>query len=386
VIFGDLFSFPEGNAATNRVFTFVKGFKENGENVSVICFKNEYVPYVEGIAEGIPYYHAFGQTVRSKSFIRRRFLYIRKYFKALCIIRNINRKEKVAAINIQTNLFSTHLLAWFMAKFTHSKLVVECCEHPLRHFQKNSMKKREGMLKFRVESFLSDGILCISRFLMDFNKKYGVKESKLFLVPSTVDIARFKVRDEKPFPFFYIGYFGGLTFYRDSVDTLLKAFASISNQYPEINLVLGGFCSADERKQLTDLISELDITPRVKLLEYLAREEVIKYIVHADILVMVRSNDLEATASFPSKLTEFLVTGKPVISVTVGEISDYLKDGANGFLVPPEDPVALTQKLRYVIDNYDSAISVAQEGKKLTEEIFSYNFQAKRIIDFINSL
>jgi hypothetical protein len=36
VIFGDVFTFPEGNAATNRVYTYAKGFIENGIDVHVI--------------------------------------------------------------------------------------------------------------------------------------------------------------------------------------------------------------------------------------------------------------------------------------------------------------------------------------------------------------
>lgn len=386
VIFGDLFSFPEGTAATNRVYTFAKGFKENGANVYVVCFKNEYVPSIEGEKDGIKYYHAFGQTVRSSSFLKRRYLYIKKYFTAVKILLGINKAEKVTAINIQTNLFLTHFLAWFMSRIVNARLIVESCEHPLRHFQKSRLKKIEGIIKFRTESCLADGILCISRFLMDFSKNHGISKSKLFLVPSTVDPSRFTLKAEKPFPFFYIGYFGGLTFYRDSVDTLLKAFSLLNKDNPEIHLVLGGFCSDDERKQLSDLIMDLKISPQVRLLEYLSREEIINYIVHADILAMVRSNDLEATASFPSKLTEFLVTGKPVVSVNVGEISDYIEDGINGYLVPPEDHIALANKLSYVIENYESATSVAQKGRKLTEEVFNYKFQAKRIIDFIHSL
>ena len=43
VIIGDMFSFPEGDAATNRVLTFAKGFLENGQKVHVICFGNEYI-------------------------------------------------------------------------------------------------------------------------------------------------------------------------------------------------------------------------------------------------------------------------------------------------------------------------------------------------------
>jgi hypothetical protein len=61
VIFGDLFSFPEGNAATNRVHAYAKGFNENGINVHVICLANEYDRTGDGIINGIHFYYPFRQ-------------------------------------------------------------------------------------------------------------------------------------------------------------------------------------------------------------------------------------------------------------------------------------------------------------------------------------
>ena len=386
IIFGDIFSFPEGKAATNRVYTYAKGFIENGMQVYVICFLNDIDQEKEGIADGIHYYQAYSPRRRSSSFIRRRIDNTRKYFRVIKIISDIRKKDPDIIINVWTNLFKTHLWAWLLSKFFHSELIIECSEHPLRHFLKNRITRLQGLVKFHVESYLSDGILCISRFLMDFHRNHGVNESKLLLVPSTVDPSRFMKKGSRPVPGFYIGYFGGLTFYRDSVDTLLKAFSRIFSLYKNINLIIGGFCTEEERLQIHNLIGELKISSRTELLDFRPREEILNYIVYADILVMVRSNDFEATASFPSKLTEYLVTGNPVISVTVGEIEDFLRDGVNAFLVPPENEKLLADKIQYVIDNYQFAKQVAERGRELTDGIFNYKFQASQIINFINSL
>ncbi len=243
-----------------------------------------------------------------------------------------------------------------------------------------------GLIKLRIESFLCDGILCISQFLVDFYQEYGLDQRKLLLVPSTVDPTRFTQTLEKPLPYSYIGYFGGLTFSRGNIDNLIKAFASICDRHPGVNLVVGGFCTELERKQLADLILDMKMSERINLLKYLTRTEVVRYIVHSDVLVMVRAKDLETSASFPSKLTEYLVTGKPVITVAVGEISSYLTDGENCFLIEPGNCNQLAEKLDYVLNNYQLALTVAQRGKQLTNTVFNYNFQSKRIIEYIGSL
>jgi glycosyltransferase involved in cell wall biosynthesis len=386
VIFGDMFSFPEGDAATNRVLTFAKGFNENGLKVHVICFGNVYIEEGTGIFNGIHYYHPYGQKTRSKHFVVRRFQKLMKYFKTVALVKKLNDDEKIIAVNILTNLFLTHSYGWLLAKIFRTRYIVECSEHPLRHFQYGTFKKLSGRIKFFFEARLCDGIYCISRYLVDYHKDHGINESKLLLVPSTVDPARFEEKGPRPFPFPYVGYFGALTFWRDNVDLLIKSYAAVCNDHPEMHLVLGGFCTDNERKEINDLISELNINEKVEFLEYMQRDEILNYITHAHVLVMVRSNNLEAMASYPSKLTEYVATSKPVITVNVGEISDYYSDGVNAWVVEPENVEALANKLDFVLNNYQTALQVSAKGKELIMTIFNYNYQAKRMIEFISSM
>jgi glycosyltransferase involved in cell wall biosynthesis len=248
------------------------------------------------------------------------------------------------------------------------------------------LKKVEGIIKLYFESRLCDGIFCISRYLIDFYSDRGIPLKKLLLVPCTVDPSRFNENGASPLPFRYIAYFGSLTFKRDNIDNLIRAFDIINNIHPELHLVLGGFCSDKEKKQIEDLILELNISMKVMLLKYLPREEIVRYLKHSDILVNVRSKGLASQASFPSKLIEYLAAFKPVVTVDVGEISDYLVDGVNCYLVEPENSDKLSEKIEYIINNYELALGVAKRGKQLTDTTFNYNYQAKSMIGFINSL
>jgi len=167
---------------------------------------------------------------------------------------------------------------------------------------------------------------------------------------------------------------------------LIRAFASLTNNHPDLNLILGGFCSEKEMAQIKNLIHDLNLTSKVTVLEYLSRTEIIRYIIHSEILVMVRAKDLETQASFPSKLTEYMATSKPVITVKVGEIPDYLTDGVDSFLVEPGNTSELAEKLDYVLNNYDFALKIARKGQELTTTTFNYNYQAKRIIQFLKTI
>lgn len=386
IIYGDLFTFPDGSAATNRVYTYAKGFIKNGINVHVVCIPNDYVEKKDGVMDGIHYYHPFATNKKSKYFIVRRWQKTVSYYRTFSLIKAINKADKVIAINSWSNILTTHLFGHFASRSIKAKFIVECSEHPLRFYQKNAITKRQGAVNFSIEAAISDGVFCISHFLVDFYKSKGVDPRKLFLVPSTVDPERFNDVKDRPVSLKYVGYFGSLTFLRDNVDMLIKAFATFNQLHPDVRLVLGGFCTDSERKEIVDLIAELKIQNAVTLLGYLTREEILQYVLHADILVMVRSNDLQSQASYPSKLTEFLASSKPVISVNVGEIPLYIKDGQHAFLVEPGNAVALAEKLEYVYCNPAIAFSIGQNGKQLTETIFNYKYQAERMLNFIKSL
>jgi len=386
VIFGDLFTFPDGNAATNRVYTYAKGLTENGIKVHVICSFNQYNSVGEGEINEIHFYNPFGQSNRSNYFILRRWKKLKKYYNTIKITKRINKNDKLTAIIVYSQDLFPHLFAWYLTKVIKTKLIQECNEHPLKPYQKNAFSKLYGFIGFKIESYICDGVICISQVLMDYYKDQGFPQSKLFHIPSTVDPERFSIKTERPFPNPYIGYFGGLTIKRDNIDLLIKSFSQISNKYPDLQLVLGGFCLEKEKEQIMNLIQNLQIPGRVILLEYLSRNEITRYITNAKILVMVRSNDLKSQASFPSKLTEYLSTSIPVISVNVGEISNYLIDSVNSFLIEPNNQVELEAKIEYILNNYDIALNIAKKGNDLTSTIFNYNYQAKRMIKFIQSL
>lgn len=387
IIFGDSFTFPEGNAATNRVYTFARGFSENGINTHVICFQNEYPDNCNGVTDGIKYYHPFNQTKRNSFFIVRRWLKLLKYFRTFSLVRKIHKEEKIIAINLYTYRLLTHLYAFVLARFFKTKILFDRCEHPLQFYHDNVFEQTSAKLKLVLETKLSDGMFCISNYLIDFYKKRGFDQSRLFLVPSTVDTERFNKQINSPLAYSYILYCGSLTILKDGVNILIESFKRISEKYPEINLVLiGKGDSVSDEIMIKDLVMKLNIGKRVIFLGQVPRTEIPAYLCNAKILALARPESIVADAGFPSKLTEYLATGNPVVVTIVGEIPQYLKDNETAFLTEPGSINAFANKLDYVLGNYESAKRIGINGKELTSTIFNYNFQSKRMITFIESL
>ena len=386
IIFGDLFTFPEGNAATNRVFTYARGFIENGMNTYVICFANQYIADEKGIMDGVHYFHPLRQKKRSQYFIVRRWFKLKKIYNCFLILKDINKNDKITGIICYTKLLQTQAFAFFLSRIFKTKIILEVSEHPLKDYQGKLIKRLQGKLRIPLEKRFSDGIICISQYLVNFYLKTGASDKRLFLVPSTVDCERFKISNSRILNFEYIIYCGHLNSSKDGVDVLIRSFAEISAKFPEINLVLIGTGEADDVILLKKLACDLNLQQRVYFLGQISRTEVPKYLKNGKVLVLCRPKSIVADAGFPSKLTEYLATGNPVVVTRVGEIPNYLTDGEDAFLSEPGSVESFSDKLDYVLVNYAHAKKVALRGKELTSTIFNYNFQAGRIIGFIKSL
>jgi glycosyltransferase involved in cell wall biosynthesis len=74
----------------------------------------------------------------------------------------------------------------------------------------------------------------------------------------------------------------------------------------------------------------------VRLLGALPRERVLELLAAADATVLS-----SAWENFPHVLVESLAVGTPVVATEVGGVPEIVQDGANGLLVPPDDPAAL---------------------------------------------
>ena len=116
-----------------------------------------------------------------------------------------------------------------------------------------------------------------------------------------------------------------------------RKFLQNIHKYPEINLVLiGKGDTIHEEVMIKELVVKLKIEKRVIFLGQLSREKIPLYLNNAKVLALARPKSLVADAGFPSKLTEYLATGIPVVVTEVGEIPVYLRDNENAFISQPE--------------------------------------------------
>jgi glycosyltransferase involved in cell wall biosynthesis len=113
---------------------------------------------------------------------------------------------------------------------------------------------------------------------------------------------------------------------------------------PDVSLVLAGEGPYLERLQ--DLARSLPLDGRARFLGPQPRQTVFELLRAADAALLSSSWE-----NFPHMVVEALSVGTPVVATDVGGVTEILRDGENGLLVPMNDPDALAGAIRRYFDD-----------------------------------
>jgi glycosyltransferase involved in cell wall biosynthesis len=201
----------------------------------------------------------------------------------------------------------------------------------------------------------------------DYYKRYGIAKENVIWIPNGVDTRLYKQKlipdlpaGEERFKVMYTGTFG----LEANLSTLLLAAKSIrENQLPVFFEIIG---SGEKKKELVQLKDQLGLS-NVVFREPVNKEEIPSVLAAADALWLGARNvkNLYRYGFSFNKLFEYLASGKPVL-FSIDSNYNPVKEAGAGFMVPPEDPEALT---RAIIKLYNMPV---KERVKMGEKGAAY--------------
>jgi glycosyltransferase involved in cell wall biosynthesis len=135
------------------------------------------------------------------------------------------------------------------------------------------------------------------------------------------------------------------------------------------------------------------------LLQALAKNKQVKFIANADDDVILDAYRTALVTVLPSVYTdinsnrhvapellglvllESMACGTPVICTNVGGMPEIVRDGVTGFIVPPNDPIALREKIHWLLDHPDQAAQMGQQARSEVLKNFTWDSVAKRCLE-----
>lgn len=179
-----------------------------------------------------------------------------------------------------------------------------------------------------------------------------------------------------PHPFTVL--FVGRLVQRKGVHVLLEALARLD---PGLGVRLRVVGDGPERERLRGQAAELGLDQRVELLGFVPAEQLEAELSGCDALVLPAVVDAKGDVEgLGVVLLEAMSFGKPVVASRAGGITDIVRDGENGLLVPPGDTGALGAALARLAGDPGLARSLGEAGAEDVRERFSWDSILDRLL------
>jgi glycosyltransferase involved in cell wall biosynthesis len=177
---------------------------------------------------------------------------------------------------------------------------------------------------------------------------------KVWVIPNPVAITNYKATyQNKACQLVAVGRLE----YVKGFDLLIKAFAIVRRQCPEITLTIWG--EGSQRRELEILRDELNLSDHIFLPG-----------ITKDIASTLSKADLFVQASrwegFGNALCEAMAVGLPVISTTCSGPQEIIRDGVDGVLVPVENINAIADAILDLLANASKRQQLATNATQIT--------------------
>lgn len=385
IILGRL-SYPSSSASSNRVHLYCKAIKEAKGfpfviNIHSAFTKLQLFDYL-GRYEGVPFYYSQKTTIRHKNLLIRNINKIKGIVNSIVIIRRLKEKHNVKVLFFSAGVMNELIFSLYL-KLSGISIIKECNEAP-SFLIKGRKAIRCNVLFHSLRFKFFDEIIVISDYLYKYYSAIFPK-NKIFQIPILVDMDRFssslRTRTDGKKIITYVGYMGGN---KDGLCNLIEAMAIIHKEVKDVQLELVGSAPKKDMLHLKNKIDVLDLCDIVVFLGLKNAHEVPSILANSDLLVLARPDSKQAKAGFPTKLGEYLASGKPVVITRTGEIPKYLTDNKSAYIAEPDDINSFAEKVIFAL-NDKNAEKIGANGREVAGCNFDYRLYSKEFLKIIRS-
>jgi glycosyltransferase involved in cell wall biosynthesis len=179
--------------------------------------------------------------------------------------------------------------------------------------------------------------------------------------------------------------FAGAPAYHETIQFILAAMAVVWQRHPTCRLVITGCDLRDPAS--TWLVQSLAQHPhrdQVELAGYLPRRELLLRYTRAWALLIPLFADTRSMARFPTKIGEYLASGRPVVTNAVGEINYFLEDGVSAYVCAPSNPMLYGLKIIEALADPLAASAIGACGQRVAAQHFRYSSYGRALYEFVH--
>jgi len=241
-----------------------------------------------------------------------------------------------------------------------------------------------------------DAVISISNSVTSHAKKKGIYINNFITIYDGIDINTVlkmktinpnEIKKELGPPLndsFLIGLIGNIKAWKGQ-HVAIEAIKILKKKYPKIKcLIVGNISNLEDDKKyfnyLKELVNNNGLSKNIIFTGF--RKDIPDIISALDILI----HTSVAPEPFGRVILEGMIFSKPVIATSHGGPLEIIEDGISGFLVLPNNPEALAQKINYLLSHPEVAQRTGKEARKRVEKLFNISLNIKKTEYLYNQL
>ncbi len=249
---------------------------------------------------------------------------------------------------------------------------------------KYSLQKLVYKVVYRLMDYMMPffkGVVCISRNIEEYGRKYNKNTLRIPILTDPYKAIETSKRQYSKQGAFNIGFSGSIIPSKENLHEFVSIIEDLQKENYKIALNLCGWLPKEEEGFIQkDWTAENAITYYGNLNEL----ELSTFLSQQDLLVIPRGYNLQNHYGFSTKLSDYLNHKKVILVTDVSDYGMYIKDGVNGFIVPPDDKEQMYGKLVHIIENFkDFESQVIANALKTSKEKFDYRIYSGALRDFL---
>ncbi len=379
-------TFPNGEATTNRIIMIGKAFQLKDVKFTIYLNsegnKNPLNDQQTGSVDGLEFIHLSKSMAIGLSPSRRMWnFFIVGFYGSLLALKQIG-KEKGHVVYLYSHGSIYNVWVSVLAKLFGVGIIQEVNEWP----DESSKKRLHKFIYKKIMFRWAKGALVISDNIELQVQRYKRSNSlKTFMLPVLADGSEWKnppLSIEKTFVWCGLieGYFKDVVF-------MINAFSKIHKDFPGYKLIICGKYMPETAKRISVVLESLDIpVGKLELTGFISNETLANYCRSATALISPLWNDQASIARFPTKISSFLFSGRPVITCNIGEVGKHLKDNSTALFYKQSDENDLAEKMKKMAIDPDFASTIGEQGRKLAFARFDYHVYADQLVHYVDSL
>jgi glycosyltransferase involved in cell wall biosynthesis len=231
----------------------------------------------------------------------------------------------------------------------------------------------------QVYTLMADRVVTVGGATREYMiREKGIPADRVITIPTGVDLTIFdpervpgNLREELGIPA-CAPVFGTVSVFRrlKGHQFLLEATGEVLRAIPDARLLLAG--EGPQEKNIRERIEELGIKNAVFFAGF--RDDIPKVLNTIDVFVFPSLQEALGTA-----ILEALAMRKAVVASRVGGIPEIVEEGKTGFLVDPEKPAAIAEKVILLLKNPDLRRDLGDRGRRFVEARYDNRLMVRRL-------